>query len=214
MVTKVEAERSPRRLPSRRLLLVAAAVVAAFVFIIIGARAINGEAPPSPSPVESELPDSPQIADASFVLQNYGTLTPEESQFWQDLTLNDAVALGLPLCRYNRYYTRFFLKEGEVVELAVESNTPLGASLNGGFEGVSVMLMPSSAPYEQSQAQSYLPPTETEHGGYFTRLERNGGNWQVKWAISALGSDYYWLILTNTARQDAWCHLTVNVPPD
>ena len=212
MVTVVEVEKRPRTFPSRRALLVGAALVAALALVIAGACAITGDEPPPTLPAESEMPYSPQIADASFVLQNYGTLTTEQKQFWQDLTLDSAVSSGLPLCRYNRYYTRFFLKEGETVEIAVEANTPLGASLNGGLEGISVMLMPGSAPYEQSQAQMYLPPTETDNGGYFSRLERSGGNWQVGWAISALSSDYYWLILANTARQDAWCHLTVNVP--
>ncbi len=211
MVTRVEAENAPRKLPSRRMILVAAAIVAAVALIIAGARSITGDEPPA-APPESATPNSPVITDATFVLQNYGTLTSEEKQFWQDLTLDDAVSYGLPLCRYNRYYTRFFLKEGETVEITVEANTPLGASLNGAVEGISLMLIPGGAPFEQSLTQSYLPPTEAGNGGYFTRLERAGSNWTVSWAISAAGSDYYWLILTNTARQDAWCHLTVNVP--
>lgn len=53
---------------------------------------------------------------------------------------------------------------------------------------------------------------EESGGGYFTRLARTGGNWTVGWAVTALNSDYYWLMLTNTARQDVWCHFTVDVP--
>jgi len=208
----VDSEVPPRRPRGKRLLLVAAALVAAIGLVIAGACALNGDEPDSNPPSMPDEPRTPYVADASFVLQNYGTLTTEATQFWQDLTLDHVVSLGLPFSRYNRYYTRFFLKEGETVEILMEANVPLGASMSGGLEGISIMLIPGSAPYEQSQAHSYLPPTETDNGGYFRRLERMGGSWQVGWAITALSSDYYWLILTNTARQDAWCHFTVNVP--
>jgi hypothetical protein len=214
VVTTVEPEERPSGLRGRRLLLVAGALVAAVALVIAGARALGNDDlvvdPTIPPPSD----DPAHIADASFVLQNYGTLTPESRQFWQDLTLDHVVSLGLPFSRHNRYYTRFFLKEGETVEIMVESNVPLGASLEGSLEGLAIMLIPGSAPYDQSHAHAYLPPTESGNGGYFARLQRLGGNWQVGWAMSALTSDYYWLILTNTARQDAWCHFTVNVPSD
>jgi len=211
MVTKADCEKPPRIVWSRRLILVVAAVIAAVALVIAGAWTLARDEPVKPPTETPGIPGSPQIADASFVLQNYGTLTTEATSFWQDLTLDHAVSLGLPLWRYNRYYTRFFLKEGETVEILVESSSPLGASLTG-MEGISVMLMPAAAPYESSSALTYLPPTESGNGGYFARLERVGGNWQVKWAITALSSDYYWLILANLARQDAWCHFTVSVP--
>lgn len=212
MVTSVEPETRTRALPSRRVLMVAAAVITAIVLVIAGAWALAGDDTLS-TPIEPpETSDSSHLAEASFVLQNYGTLTTEQTNFWQDLTLDHAVSLGLPLWRYNRYYTRFFLKEGETVELFMESSAPLGASLNG-LEGISVVLMPAGVPYESSNALSYVPQTESENGGYFRKLERIGGNWQVKWAITALSSDYYWLIIANTARQDAWCHFIVDVAP-
>ena len=124
------------------------------------------------------------------------------------------MAQGLPFTRNNRYYTRFFLKEAETVELTLEASVPLGAELVGAMEGVSVMLLPGSAPYDQSHAFDYLPKTESGVAGYFEGLSRSGNSWEVGWAIAALESDYYWLILTNTARQDAWCHFTISVPSD
>ena len=190
----------------------AAATIAAIALIIAGAGAI-GRSDPSPNPGSMpNMSNDPYVADASFVLQNYGTLATEAVQFWRDLTLDQVVSLGLPFQRYNRYYTRFFLKEGETVEILLEANVPMGASLGESLEGISVMMIPGSAPYEQSRAHDYLPPTENSGGGYFTRLARAGGNWTVGWAMTALTSDYYWLILTNTARQDARCQFTVNVP--
>jgi hypothetical protein len=212
VTTMVDSEVPPRRPQGKRLLLVAVTLVAATGLVIAGACALDGDEPDPGPPSAPSQSHAPYIADASFVLQNYGTLTTEAVQFWQDLTIEHVVSLGLPFTRYNRYYTRFFLKDGETVEILMEANVPLGASMNTGLEGISIMLIPGSAPYEQSQANIYLPPTESDNGGYFRRLERMGGNWQVGWAITAQASDYYWLILTNTARQDAWCHFTINVP--
>lgn len=193
-------------------MLVAVAVVAAIGLILGAAIALGKDSPTAHNNVIQGTPNSPYLAEASFVLQNYGTLTAEATNLWRDMTLDSVVALGVPFCRYNRYYTRFFLQEGETAELLLESNVPIGASLGDGAEGLSVMLIAGSAPFDQANVNMYLPPTEGAGGGYFTRLQRTGGNWTVSWAISALRSDYYWLILANTARQDAWCHFTVNVP--
>ena len=146
------------------------------------------------------------------MLQNYDTLTAEERAFWSGLTFDQIVSQGLPFRRTNRYYTRFFLKEAEVVELTMESSVPIGTDLAGTREGISVMLIPGSAPYGESHAHDYLPPTESGNGGYFDGLQRSGNSWHVRWAIAALESDYYWLILTNTARQDAWFHFSISVP--
>ena len=209
----VEPEVPPRRPRGVRLLLVAVAAIAATALIIAGASALSRDDPTPPNAVPpGDSLNAPYIADASFVLQNYGTLTTEAVQFWRDTTPDQVVSLGLPFLRYNRYYTRFFLKEGETVEILMEANVPIGASLGESLEGISVMLIPGSAPYEQSHTFAYLPATERSGGGYFTRLARTGGNWTVNWAVTALNSDYYWLMLTNTARQDVWCHFTVDVP--
>jgi hypothetical protein len=212
VTTMVEPEHPPRRPRGVRLILVAVAAVAATVLVIAGAVSLARGDRPGVSTATSDPAHGSFVSDASFVLQNYGTLPAEAAQLWQDLTLDQVVSLGLPFSRYNRYYTRFFVKEGETVEILLEANVPMGTSLEGGLEGISVMLIPGSAPYEQAHAFAYLPPTEKSNGGYFTRLVRSGGKWTVSWAMTALSSDYYWLILTNTARQDAWCHFTVNVP--
>ncbi|MBN1152063.1 MAG: hypothetical protein JXA58_02530 [Dehalococcoidia bacterium] len=212
MTTVVEPERPPHRPRGLRLVLVAVAVVAAGALIIGAASALGQEPSPSADNVIQTAPNSPYLAEASVVLQNYASLTAQEMAFWRDMTLDNVVSFGVPFARYNRYYTRFFLQEGETAEIDLESNVPLGTSLDNGLEGISVMLIAGSAPYDQANANIYLPPTEKGSSGYFTRLERVGGNWKVSWAMAALGSDYYWLILTNTARQDAWCHFTVNVP--
>jgi len=213
MTTVVEPERPQRRAPGKRLLVVVAVVALAIVLIIVGSCTIGGDDSPSlnnPGNPGGSL--GPYIAEASFVMQNSATLSSEAQQLWRDLTLDQVIAEGLPFARYNRYYTRFFLKEGEVVELLMEASVPLGADLTDTTEGISVMLIPGNAPYGHSSARDYLPATETGNGGYFKDLARTGGNWQIRWAIAALNSDYYWLILTNTARQDAWCHLTIGVP--
>ncbi len=60
----------------------------------------------------------------------------------------------------------------------------------------------------------YVPDTEAGNGSYFQRMTRTGNNWQAGWAIIAMQRDCYWLILTNLARQDAWCHVVVSVPSD
>jgi hypothetical protein len=213
MTTVVEPERPPRRRPGKRLVLVICGTILAIALIIIGACSIGGgDFSPQDNPTDPGQNTGPYIAEASFVLQNCATLSTEAQQFWRDLTLDQVIAAGLPFSRYNRYYTRFFLKEGEVVELRMEASVPLGADLTELTEGISVMLIPGNAPYGHDSARDYIPATETGNGGYFQDLSRAGGNWQIAWAIAALNSDYYWLILTNTARQDAWCHLTVSVP--
>jgi len=213
VTTMVEPEVPPRKPRGLRLVLVAVAAIAATALIIAGASALGrDDSPPLTIGSTGDGSSAPYIADASFVLQNYGTLTTEAEQFWRDTTPDQVVSLGLPFLRYNRYYTRFFLKEGETVEVLMEANVPIGASLGESLEGISVMLIPGSAPYEQSHTFAYLPATEKSGGGYFTRLARTGGNWTVGWAVTALNSDYYWLMLTNTARQDVWCHFTVDVP--
>ncbi|MFW6055858.1 MAG: hypothetical protein ACOC9B_00910 [Chloroflexota bacterium] len=215
MTTTVEPEEPRFKWGVRRLLLLAAAGVAAISLIIAGTCALTGDDPPVTGQ-DNHAPDEvgPFIAEASFVLQNYDTLTAEERAFWSDLTFDQIVSQGLPFLRTNRYYTRFFLKETEVVELTLESSVPIGADLAGTKEGISVMLIPGSAPYGQSHAHDYLPPTESGNGGYFDGLKRSGNSWHARWAIAALESDYYWLILTNTAWQDAWCHFSVSVPSD
>jgi len=180
--------------------------------IIAGALTLGQGSPPADN-ITPGPADSPYLAEASFVLQNYGTLSAEAMSLWRDMTLDHIVSLGVPFCRYNRYYTRFFLQQGETAEITLESNVPMGILLGEDIEGISVMLIAGNAPFDQSNANIYLPQTERSNGGYFTRLERAGGNWTVSWAMYTLGSDYYWLILTNTARQDAWCHFTVKVPP-
>jgi len=213
MTTVVEPERPRRRGPGKRLVLVVCGALLAIALIIVGACTIGGDdfSPPD-NPVNPGENLGPYIVEASFVLQNSATLSTEAQQFWRDLTLDQVVSEGLPFARYNRYYTRFFLKEGEVVELRMEASVPLGADLSVLTEGISVMLIPGNAPYGHESASDYIPATETGNSGYFKDLARAGGNWQIGWAIAALNSDYYWLILTNTARQDAWCHVTVSVP--
>jgi len=113
VTTMVEPEVPPRRPRGVRLVLVAVAAIAATALIIVGASALGRDDPtlPNAGPPGDSL-NAPYIADASFVLQNYGTLTTEAVQFWRDTTPDQVVSLGLPFLRYNRYYTRFFLKEG------------------------------------------------------------------------------------------------------
>jgi len=212
VTTVIEPEQPQGSPKGKRLLFVIGGIVAAVALIIGGACIMGDEPPPPDNSLPPDITQGPFIAEASFVLQNFETLTVTESQFWQGLALDDIVSQGLPFSRYNRYYTRFFLKEGEAVEIIMEANVPVGADLSGATEGISVMLIPGSAPYGASHAHDYLPATETGNGGYFEKLTRTAGKWQIGWAIGALQSDYYWLILANTARQDAWCHFTVSVP--
>jgi hypothetical protein len=212
VTTVVEPEQPQGSPKGKRLLFVVGGIIAAVALIIVGACAIGDERPSPDDLLQPDITQGPFIAEASFVLQNFETLTVTESEFWQGLTLDDIVSQGLPFTRYNRYYTRVFLKEGEAVEIIVEANVPLGADLSGAMEGISVMLIPGSAPYGASHAHDYLPATETGNSGYFDKLTRTAGKWQIGWAIGAPQSDYYWLILANTARQDAWCHFTVSVP--
>ena len=121
MTTVVEPE-SPRRRPRGiRLLLVSAALVAAIALIIAGACTLGGEEPSGGMEPPETLGDGSYVADGSVVLQNYGTLTTEAAQFWRDLTLEQVLSKGVPFSRYNRYYTRFFLKEGETVEVLLLS---------------------------------------------------------------------------------------------
>ena len=185
----------------------------AVLLIVIGSCAIGGGE--SASPEGNEIQNNPGagfLENATFILQNYETIPLEAHEEWRELTLDEVVSRGLPYTRYNRYYTRFFLKKGEAVEIVMEGSVPLGANLGTGTEGVSVMLLPGNAPFDLAHAHDYLPPLESDSGGYFQRLTRNEGKWQIGWAIAALESDYYWLMLENHARQDAWCHLTVTVP--
>ena len=212
MTTVVDQEHPQGRRRIKHLVLVIGGGLAAIILIVAGACAIGDEPEEQTTPLPSQTTQGPFIAEASFVLQNYETLTETERVFWQNLTLDDVVSQGLPFTRYNRYYTRLFLKEGESVEIAMEASVPLGADLGNAQEGISVMLLPGNAPYEATLAHDYLPDTESDTGGYFATLTRVGGSWQIGWAVDALESDYYWLMLANTARQDAWCHFTVSVP--
>jgi len=209
----VPPEQPPPGFRGRRGILAAATVAAAVLLIVVGACSIGGDDPQDPeTPVLENNPGDGFIENATFVLQNYETIPPEAHEEWRDLTLDEVVSRGLPYTRYNRYYTRFFLKKGETVEIVMEGSVPLGANLSTGTEGVSVMLLPGSAPFDLAHAHDYVPPLESDSGGYFQKLTRNEGKWQIGWAIAALDSDYYWLMLENYARQDAWCHLTISVP--
>ncbi|MBN1857431.1 MAG: hypothetical protein JW846_10830 [Dehalococcoidia bacterium] len=212
MTTVIDQEQPQRSQKGKRLLLVIGGSIAAIALIVAGACAIGDKPDEQSTSVPPQPIQGPFIAEASFVLQNRDTLTETELMSWQNLTLDEVVSQGLPFTRYNRYYTRFFLKEGETVQVIMEASVPLGTDLNTAQEGISVMLLPGNAPYEPTLAHDYLPDTETDSGGYFAKLTRAGGNWQISWAIGALESDYYWLMLANTARQDAWCHFTVSVP--
>ncbi len=198
----------------RRLLLVVVTVVVSLGLIIAGACMIGRDEPGLTTSGNEWNADAPLLAEGSVELDDFGRLTHEARQFWQNLTLDQVVSHGVPFTRYNRHYTRFFLKEGETAEIVIEANVPLGASLQSSHEGISVALIPGGAPYDGARAHDYVPATETGNGGYFSRINRKGNNWQVNWAMTATESDYYWLILTNVARQDAWCHFTVSVPSD
>ena len=149
-----EPERPPRRGPGKRLVLVVIGVILAIALIILGATSIGGNGNvPLNNPANPGVNQGPYIAEASFVLQNSATLSSEAQQLWRDLTLDQVVAQGLPFARYNRYYTRFFLKEGEVVEILMEASVPLGAELTDATEGISVMLIPGNAPYGHDSAR-------------------------------------------------------------
>lgn len=213
MTTTVEPEQQSHRLRGKRLLILIGAALVGIILIIAAVHALSGDDPDSndTSPLDLEQ-EGPFISEASFVLQNPDTLSLEERAYWNNMTFDQIVSKGVPYTRYNRYYTRFFLKKAETVEIMIESGVPLGADLSSGQEGISVMLIPDAAPYGQTDAYDYVPPTEGDNGGYFEKVSRAGNRWQARWAIAALESDYYWLILTNTARQDAWCHFTISMP--
>jgi hypothetical protein len=213
VTTVVPPEQSPSVFQRRRLLLASATAALAVLLIVVGACALDGKKSSSPGNIVVENnPGDGFLENATFLLQNYETIPAEACEDWRDLTLDEVVSRGLPYARYNRYYTRFFLKQGETVEIVMEGSVPLGADLGTTTEGVSVMLLPGNAPFDPAHAHDYLPPMELDSGGYFQRLTRTEGKWQIGWAIAALESDYYWLMLENYARQDAWCHLTVSVP--
>jgi len=190
----------------------AVAVVAVSLIVIGACRVHGGDQEDEDSATVVNMPGEGFIENATFVLQNFETIPAEAQEEWRDLSLDDVVSRGIPYSRYNRYYTRFFLKKGETVDIVMEGSVPIGSNLGMTTEGISVMLLPGSVPFEQSHAQGYLPSTESDTGGYFQRLSRIEGKWQIGWAISAIESDYYWLMLENYARQDAWCHLTVSEP--
>jgi len=213
VTTVVQSEPPPPRLGLKRLLMGIAVAMVAVSLIVVGAcRVHGGDQEDEDSTTVVNTPGEGFIENATFVLQNFETIPPEAHEEWRDLTLDDVVSRGLPYSRYNRYYTRFFLKKGETVEIVMEGSVPIGSNLGITTEGISVMLLPGSVPFEQSHAQGYLPSTESDTGGYFQGLSRVEGKWQIGWAISAIESDYYWLMLENYARQDAWCHLTVSEP--
>lgn len=199
----------------RRLLLTVGTMVVAVALIIVGACVIGGDERSTGLDTPGETADGTSfMVEDSVELLDYDKLTPEAREFWRGLTLDQVVSHGVPFTRYNRYYTRFFMKEGETAEIFIEANVPLGASLESSHEGISVALTPAGAPYDAARQHDYVPPTETDDGGYFERMSRVGGRWQTGWAITAMESDYYWLVLTNVARQDAWCYFTVSVPSD
>ncbi len=214
-VNDFESGTSPIMPQGRRLLLTVFTLVIAVTLISIGAFVIGGDEGAGPVDSEHETADGASVVlEGTVELLDYERVTVEARQFWRGLTLDQVVSLGVPFTRYNRHYTRFFLKEGETAEIVLEANVPLGASLHSGHEGISIALMPGGAPYDTARVHDYVPTMETDDGGYFDRLVRVGSNWQVAWAITALESDYYWLVLTNVARQDAWCHFTVSIPSD
>ncbi len=143
---------SPTMPRGRRLLLVVVTVSVALALMIAGACILGeDERGPANSGTEGEG-DAPYVVDTVLYvkLQDYGTLTTEARQFWQDLTLDQVVSHGVPFTRHNRYYTRFFLKEGETAEVFIEANVPLGASLESSHEGISVVLIPGGAPYDRA----------------------------------------------------------------
>ena len=213
VTTVVQPEQPPSRFGKRRLLLAASVAAVAILLVVVGACNIGGEdSSPADNPPIENNPGDGFIENATFVLQNYETIPMEAHEEWRDLKLDEVVSRGLPYTRYNRYYTRFFLKQGEAVEIVMQGSVPLGADLGIGVEGISVMLLPANATFDPAHAHDYLPPMESDGGGYFQMLTRTEGKWQIGWAIAAPESDYYWLMLENYARQDAWCHLTVSMP--
>ena len=148
------------------------------------------------SPTEIEV-----LALDSFTLVDPCSLTEAEVIECEMLheELGENYTSPLPLNKCGLYYNKFFLEQGESIEIIVRSNMPMGPDLVNQQHGLEVMYW-----------TSYSMPHE-EETGYFQQLSwvNNGECWEVKDTFVAEADGFFHIYLENEAREQTWCKYVI-----
>ena len=141
------------------------------------------------------------VALDSFTLVDPYSLTEAEAIECQTLheELGENFTSTLPLDKCGLYYNKFFLEQGESIEIVVRSNMPMGPDLVNQQHGLEVM-------YWTSYSMSY-----EEETGYFQQLRwvNNGEYWEVKDAFVAEADGFFHIYVENEAREQTWCQYVI-----
>ena len=153
------------------------------------------------SPTEIEV-----MALDSFTLVDPYGLTEAEAIECEALhkELGENFTSTLPLDKCGLYYNKFFLEQGESIEIVVRSNMPMGPDLVNQQHGLEVMYWTSySMPYE-------------EETGYFQQLRwvNDGEYWEVKDTFVAEADGFLYIYVENEAREQTWCQYVIFLKDD
>ena len=146
------------------------------------------------SPTEIEV-----VALDSFVLVDPYSLTEAEAIECQTLheELGENFTSTLPLDKCGLYYNKFFLEQGESIEIVVRSNMPMGPDLVNQQHGLEIMYwMSYSMPYEK----------ET---GYFEQLIWDDSYWEIRDTFVAEADGFFHIYVENLAKEQAWCQYVI-----
>jgi len=146
-------------------------------------------------------PEIEVVALDSFTLVDPYSLTGVEAVECEALheELGENFTSTLPLNKCGLYYNKFFLEQGESIEIVVRSNMPMGPDLVNLQPGLEVMYWTSySMPYE-------------EETGYFQQLRwvNNREYWEVKDTFVAEADGFFNIYVENEAREQTWCKYVI-----
>lgn len=169
--------------------------------------------PPAPTPAVPPTPPQIILTDSfnlgeSITDEKRAQLFPEFS----DVPASEAEFPGFPFIMYDIYWGEsFFLRQGETVEVLIESDCPVCLSDIEFERGLIVGIGPSVEYSEQWQASKY---EEIDWRTFPQKLdlERSGKGWKATLVTNnAPASGYYEVGFVNTSANPVWCEYTVSV---
>ena len=145
-----------------------------------------------PSRIEVVALDSFTLADLDDSAESVECQT-----FYEEIA--EGFPEPLPCSKCGLYYNKFFLKQGESIEIIVRSNVPMGRELMNPEGGLEVLY-----------GTSYSVPYEGETG-YFEQLRSVGDGecWEVRDAFAAEADGFFFIYIENESGKQAWCQYVV-----
>jgi len=163
--------------------------------------------PPPPSVPSEEASPRPQtkiLAEDSFILAVHYPMPEEEAKKFEEWA-EEADKYGekwleyeeLPFNRFGWYCNRFYLQEGENIELVMRSNVPMAIAEVERDVWNSVMLLH----IERGRSGS--------HYDMPSKLETVNGNWKLSFTFEGKRDGNYCLWITNDRADQIWCQYAV-----